>query len=256
MELAEVYDVERAKWDELARRERSDSELLLAPGVDFQSYYRSQSALDLDEIANFLGDLRGKRVIEYGCGLGFLTVLLAKSGARVDAFDLSAASAAVARRRADLNGVGDAVTFHVVAGEDLPFDSGTFDAAVGNAVLHHLDVRLAGPELFRVLKPGGKAAFSEPLGMNPVLAFARDHIPYPGKNPRGADIPLSYDAVHAWGSPFSEFSYREIQLLSMMERALGRNRRFETLRVADKALLAHLPFLRRYCRYVLLYMTK
>lgn len=256
MELAEVYDVERAKWDELARRERPDSELLLAPGLDFHSYYRSESALDLDEIANFMGDLRGKRVIEYGCGLGFLSVLLAKSGARVDSFDLSAESAAVARRRAQLNGVGDAITFHVVAGEALPFESETFDAAVGNAVLHHLDVRLAGPELFRVLKPGAKAAFSEPLGMNPVLAFARDHVPYPGKNPRGADHPLTYDDVRAWGSPFNEFSFQEIQLLSMMERALGRNRRFERLRAADKVLLSQLPFLRRYCRYVLLYMRK
>jgi SAM-dependent methyltransferase len=256
MELAQVYGIERAKWDELARRKRSDSELMLAPGLDFHSYYKSESALDLDDIADFMGDLRGKRVIEYGCGFGFLSVLLAKSGAHVDAFDLSAESAAVARRRAELNGVGESITFHVVAAEDLPFASGTFDAAVGNAVLHHLDVGLAGPELFRVLKPGARAAFSEPLGMNPLLAFARDHIPYPGKNPRGADVPLTYDDLRAWGAPFNEFSYQEIQLLSMVERALGRNRRFDSLRAADRVLLSQLPFLRRYCRYVLLYMTK
>jgi 2-polyprenyl-3-methyl-5-hydroxy-6-metoxy-1,4-benzoquinol methylase len=39
-----------------------------------------------------LGDLRGKRVIEYGCGLGQLTVLLARSGAEVTAFDISSQS--------------------------------------------------------------------------------------------------------------------------------------------------------------------
>lgn len=256
MELTEVYAVERTKWDELARRDRDDAELLMEPGLDFGTYYRSDSALDLGQIANFIGDLRGKRVVEYGCGLGFLTVLLGRSGARVDAFDLSAESAAVARRRAELNGVGDAITFHVAAGEDLPFESGTFDAAVGNAVLHHLDARLAAPELFRILKPGAKAAFSEPLGTNPVLAFARDHLPYPGKNPRGADHPLTYDDLHDWGAPFSDFSYTEVQLLSMMERALGRNRRFQRLRSVDRFLLSRVPPLRRYCRYVMLYMNK
>ena len=51
-------------------------------------------------IAEFLGDLRGKRVIEYGCGLGKLTVLLARSGAQVTAFDLSEGSVEVARKRA------------------------------------------------------------------------------------------------------------------------------------------------------------
>jgi SAM-dependent methyltransferase len=254
MKLSEVYAVERSKWDELARRERPDSALLLPDGVDFQTFYEPKSTLD--QVASFLGDLEGKRVIEYGCGLGFLSVLLGRSGARVDAFDLSEESIAVARRRAELNQVDDAISFHVAPGEKLPFDDETFDAAVGNAVLHHLDVRLAGAELYRVLKPGAKAAFAEPLGMNPLLDFARDHLPYPGKNPRGADHPLTYADIRAWGRPFAEFSYEEVQLLSMMERALGRSRRIDTLRVVDEFLLARVPALRRYCRYVLLYMRK
>ena len=67
------------------------------------------------------------------------------------------------------------------AGEQLPFGPDRFDVVVGKAVLHHLDVARAAPELHRVLRPGGRAAFAEPLGTNPVIAFARDHIPYPGR---------------------------------------------------------------------------
>jgi 2-polyprenyl-3-methyl-5-hydroxy-6-metoxy-1,4-benzoquinol methylase len=154
MELSEEYAVERTKC---ARRDRDDAEPLMEPGPDFENY-RSDSLLDLGQIANFIGDPRGNRVFEYGGGLGFLTALLGRSGARVAAFDLSAESAAVARRRAELNGVGDAITFHVAAGEDPQFESDSFDAAEGNEVLQHLDVRTATPEVFRILKPGAKAA--------------------------------------------------------------------------------------------------
>ena len=68
---------------------------------------------------------------------------------------------------------------------------------------------------------GGRAAFAEPLGTNPLIAFARDHLPYPGKNPRGADVPLSYADIRAWEAPFAVAEHREVQLLEMVERALG-----------------------------------
>ena len=59
----------------------------------------------------------------------------------------------------------------------------------------------------------------------------------------------------AWGSPFREFHHSEVQLLSMVERALGL-REIRPLRTADAWLLDHWPALRRYCRYVVLTMVK
>ena len=52
-------------------------------------------------MAEFVGDLRGRDVLDYGSGLGTLTTLLSLSGAHVSAFDLSPASLDVARRRAE-----------------------------------------------------------------------------------------------------------------------------------------------------------
>jgi 2-polyprenyl-3-methyl-5-hydroxy-6-metoxy-1,4-benzoquinol methylase len=249
--LQDVHDIERAKWDGVAGRERPDQSLLVKY-PDFGAYCRRLTTMA--GIEEFLGDLHDKEVLEFGCGMGAMSTLLARSGARVSAFDISPGSIAVARRRAELHGVADRIEFVVSAAERLPYDAGRFDIAVGRAVLHHLDVKQAGPELHRVLCDGGRAAFSEPMGTNPVIAFARDHLPYPGKNPRGADVPLSYEDLAAWEQPFSEAHHREVQLLAALERALGVH--LAPLDRADDWLLERFPGLRRLCRYVVMRMIK
>lgn len=248
-----VYDVERKKWNALAMKELRKIRPMV-PGDNFYLFARRSSTML--GMAEFLGDLRGKQVLEYGCGLGQISVLLAKCGANVTTFDLSRVSVEVTSRRAELNGVADLITAVVGAGENPPFANNSFDIVVGKAILHHLNVELAAPHLHRVLKRNGKAAFAEPMGMNPFLRFGREHLPYAHKNPRGADLPLDYDTIDRWGKEFRDFSYRELQLVSMLERVFGFNRQLDALRRLDEVLLNELPFLRRYCRYVVLYMTK
>lgn len=245
-----MHAVEIAKWDALAGVPTSDESLLVAK-PDFAAFTRQDSTMA--GVAEFLGDLRDRDVLELGCGAGEMTTLLARAGARVTAVDISPASLAMARRRAELHGVQAAIDFVAAPGEELPMESERFDVAVGKAVLHHLDASRAAPELHRVLRPGGRAAFAEPLGTNPVIAFARDHLPYPGKNPRGADVPLDYEDIRAWERPFSVAEHREVQLVEMVERALGVAPR-PRLRRADDWLLVRFPALRRLCRYVVMTM--
>jgi len=224
----------------------------LPPTADFYSYVRTNPLLG--GVAAFLGDLRGKRVLEYGCGLGAMSTLLARSGAEVFSFDLSRKSVALTWQRAELNLVD--VDLAVAAGESLPYADESFDIVFGKAILHHLDVSVGARDLHRVLRPDGKAAFAEPMGMNPILNLARARIWYPHKHPRGADRPLTYDEIDAWGRQFSEFHFREVQLLSMAERALGFGKKLTFLRHLDALLLDLVPALRRYCRYVVMYMVK
>lgn len=252
MGTAQVHEVEIAKWDALAGVPTSDQSLQVTH-ADFGTYARQDSTMA--GIPEFLGDVREREVLELGSGMGEITTLLARSGAHVTALDISPGSIAVARRRAKLHGVDDAIEFVAAAGEQLPFGPDRFDVVVGKAVLHHLDVARAAPELHRVLRPGGRAAFAEPLGTNPVIAFARDHIPYPGKNPRGADIPLSYADIRAWEAPFSLARHREVQLLESVERAFAL-RPLPRLRRADDWLLRRYPRLGSLCRYVVLTMVK
>jgi SAM-dependent methyltransferase len=250
------HESERRKWDAHARAALPRlQDLPVTPeGTTFRDYARGR--LLLDGMADFLGDLEGREVLEYGCGLGELTIVLARSGARVTSFDLSAASVEFSRERAVRDGVADHVTFVVAAGESLPFADASFDLAVGKAVLHHLDPHAGAAELARVLKPTGRAAFSEPLGMNPLLVFARAHLPYPGKHERGADRPLTAADLRAWRAPFGRVRMRPVQLLSMVERALGFGHSLGALRALDRRLIGRWPALGRFCRYGILLFEK
>ncbi|MDP9484168.1 MAG: class I SAM-dependent methyltransferase [Chloroflexota bacterium] len=252
------YEVERAKWDAHAHHAHGSRELgpedVLPLDMTFERYAKDQ--LLLSGMAEFLGDLTGRRILEYGCGLGQLTVVLARSGALVTTFDLSEASIEVARKRAELNGLADRIEFHVASGEALPFEAGSFDLAIGKAILHHLDPVIGARELARVLAPGGRATFSEPLGTNPLVVFARAHLPYPGKHERGADRPLTVKDLAAWRAPFAQFKLRPVQLLSMIERAKGFGYKIPILRRIDRVILRTVPAAWRLCRYGVLYLQK
>ena len=59
----------------------------------------------------------------------------------------------------------------------MTFPSGLFDRVCGSGILHHLDLSRALPEISRVLKPGGRAIFIEPLGHNPIINWYRRRTP-------------------------------------------------------------------------------
>jgi ubiquinone/menaquinone biosynthesis C-methylase UbiE len=102
------------------------------------------------------GDLRGRRVLEVGCGTGALTEALARREAgRVWGVDAEPAMLDVARRR-----LPDGAGLKLGSAEALPFRDGWFERAVMRLVVHLLDRPRALPELARVLAPGGRAAIA------------------------------------------------------------------------------------------------
>lgn len=56
---------------------------------------------------------------------------------------------------------------------DLTFANESFDIVFGGAILHHLDIEKSIGHIYRVLKPGGKIVFLEPLNMNPIYKIYR-----------------------------------------------------------------------------------
>ena len=56
---------------------------------------------------------------------------------------------------------------------ETTFPDKFFDRVVGNGILHHLELPAAMMEINRILKPGAKAIFQEPLGENPLLRLYR-----------------------------------------------------------------------------------
>lgn len=197
-----------------------------------------------------LGELRGRRVLDYGCGHGMMAVVMARRGAHVWAFDLSGGYAGEAARRAQANGVR--VDVVQADGARLPFADASFDAVWGNAVLHHLDVADAGREIARVLRPGGVAVFCEPWGDNPLLRWARRRLPYRGKHRTTDEEPLRSRQIAILRNYFASVEVEGHQFLAMTGRAFGSPRLAAALHRCDRRLLRWFPALGRFCRYVVL----
>jgi SAM-dependent methyltransferase len=201
-----------------------------------------------------LGNVRGKRVLDYGCGHGMAAVVLARRGAVVTAFDLSPGYVREAAERAAANGVR--IECCVADGENLPFTDETFDAVWGCAILHHLDLAKAGQELFRVLRPDGVAVFCEPWGGNPLLEFARRRLPYPGKDRTPDERPLHAADLAPLREYFPGLSVRGYQLFGMVRRVCHSRLLCRLADRIDQGLLGTVPRLKNWCRYVVLTLPK
>lgn len=239
------HDRQAAERADVFRLGRADLRFDDADYLDHETWMRPAFAR--------LGDLRGRSILDYGCGHGMAAVVLARAGAIVTAFDLSPGYVAEARERAAANGVNVICT--VADGEYLPFPDGAFDAVWGNAILHHLDLTRAGRELVRVLKPGGVAVFCEPWGGNPLLSFARRFLPYPGKHRTPDEVPLTRRDLRPLRAVFAQVEIEGFQLFGMMRRIMNRVGRVSdgsVLDTLDRVLLRGVPSLKNLCRYVVL----
>ena len=98
-------------------------------------------------------ELKGKRVLIVGCGFGDDALRLAKLGAHVFAFDLSADSLSIARDLAHRERLE--ISFAEMPAESLRYESDFFDCIIARDILHHVDIALAMSEIRRVSKPGG-----------------------------------------------------------------------------------------------------
>ena len=115
----------------------------------------------------------GDRVLELGCGTGYFTKELAKLKIQITAIDISPELLDHARQEVTSGNV----TFETQNAYQMGYKDNLFDAVVGSSVLHHLEIQKAVYEIYRVLRPGGYIAFTEPNMMNPQIALQKN-IPW------------------------------------------------------------------------------
>lgn len=102
----------------------------------------------------FVTDWRGARVLDLGCGGGFMAEVLASRGAVVSAIDPAAKAVAAGQAHAAESGLD--IDYRVGVGEALPYETDVFDAVVCVDVLEHVaDLDKVLDEVTRVLRPGG-----------------------------------------------------------------------------------------------------
>ena len=143
--------------------------------MDYQAHYQADAAAivppeglsperraselrRLETLVRLLHLQSQERLLDLGCGSGWLAGVCGAEGARVWAMDIALAGVAKARARFPSAGyfqVGD--IYH------LPFVDGAFDALVLSEVIEHLeDLQAALQESTRVLRAGGRLLVSVP----------------------------------------------------------------------------------------------
>lgn len=112
----------------------------------------------------------GMKVLEIGCGTGYFSKELVRTGADITAIDISPDLLLVAAQKVTANNI----IFQVENAYAMNLANDSFDFIVGSSVLHHLDVEQALQECWRALKPGGILRFTEPNMLNPQIALQRN----------------------------------------------------------------------------------
>ena len=218
----------------------------------------ANTVFPLEFAYHLLGDVTGLRIVDFGCGSGSNTLLLANRGAHVWGVDISEDLIRLAQRRLEVNGRGGSAQFIVGSAHDLPFPDNSIDIVFGIAILHHLDLQLVSKEVHRVLRPGGRAIFQEPVRNSKLIRFVRSLIPYRAPDISPFERPLTDPELALFSKPFSKTRLRpfllpHVQLASVIPVVKDQ---IYPLYNSDDALLRAMPALQHFAAIRVMELTK
>jgi 2-polyprenyl-3-methyl-5-hydroxy-6-metoxy-1,4-benzoquinol methylase len=249
---SEIYDAMAARL--LA--EASDDELRVR--ADRIPFANREHVDYLSFAIERLGLLAGKKILEVGAGGGTLAVWLALQGADVTGIDVSKGILEVAAKRAELSGVADQTRFVHCPIEEFDDDAGSFDAVIGNNVVHHFERDLAMANLARLLRPEGRATFCEPVLFVPDLVRRARYSAVVSKRfPPHTHTPdersLDQRDVAIIRRHFSDVSWEPFQMLCRMQNFVElSDAMWNRLEAIDRFTLQHVQPARWLARMIVL----
>lgn len=222
-----------------------------------------------------ISPIEGKKILDIGCGCGEAALYFIRSGAFVDAMDISSGALDILRQRAQRFAFTQRLRIIKSPAEHLPQQSEFYDNVYGYGILHHVDIEKTIREVHRVLKPGGKAVFIEPLSYNPAIKVYR-WICRDLRSPM--EKPVRYEDISGIRRIFSKCEQKEFQLTTILIFLLfffsGVNpnkvrywkkiiydadkykEMFRLLSCIDSVILRVFPSLKRFCWNVVLVLEK
>ncbi len=196
------------------------------------------------------GDVDGLRILELGSGNGCLSRFFIRRGANVCSIDLSLEYGRILACSEPRS-----MPMRSCA-EILPFKDGAFDIVTAFVALHHFNLELAVPEIKRVLKPGGRGIFMEPLMDSRTLYYLRQMIPIKdNESPGGGGLKVA-EVREAFGNNGLCCNIREFEFITRLERLPGLSRFQRASRKFDFMLFNIIPYLKKFARTAVIEIAK
>ena len=139
--------------------------------IDIDTFFEGSTSPENRFILRHLDNFQGKFILDLGCGAGENSVYFAQKGSKCIAADISSAMVNKAIELASKYGVS--IKGKVVDAMSMDFPDNNFDIVYAANLLHHVDPVVALREIYRVLKPGGRVCFWDPLRHNPIINIYR-----------------------------------------------------------------------------------
>ncbi|MGN0266340.1 MAG: class I SAM-dependent methyltransferase, partial [Lachnospiraceae bacterium] len=125
---------------------------------------QTRDELHLESILKFIDINPGMRILDLGCGTGYLTFPMALRNANVSVVGLDIVANTIIRNAEQAKNQGlSNIQFVSYDGEHFPFEDEAFDLVVTRYALHHFpEIEKSLMEVSRVLKPCGRLFISDP----------------------------------------------------------------------------------------------
>ncbi|MAZ47790.1 MAG: SAM-dependent methyltransferase [Halobacteriovoraceae bacterium] len=141
--------------------------------IHVKEAFETNASPENQQILSWMGDLKDKKILELGCGLGEASVYFAMQGANVLATDISEGMTKKALELATRHHVNLEAT--VVSANDISaIPDNSFDYVYAGNLLHHVDIEKCVKMLHPKLKEGGSALFWDPIAYNPIINIYRN----------------------------------------------------------------------------------
>lgn len=137
-------------------------------GKDHDFFTRVKADALVRALRSFMPEVARPRVLDVGCGHGFVHPYLLRAGCEMVGVDVAADVLGLAKE------ANPGVEYIGYDGERLPFGANAFDAAVAICVMHHVapaDWAQFLAEMKRVVRPGGVTVIFEHNPYNPLTRY-------------------------------------------------------------------------------------
>lgn len=209
-------------------------------------------------------NIRNKLLLEFGCGSGENSTLLAKYGATVTGIDVSPELVNKAKYRAGVNDVN--IDFLVTDIMDDKFQSNKkYDILLCYAVLHHVDIPLYFSKLLSLTKDNGQVIIVEPVALSSLFKKIRQILPI-RTNASPGERQLKQEDITFIVSNLNNCRLKYFNALVRLERFIPNTWKYENsyltklllilLNGTDRALVTIFPFLSKYYGTIAITGTK